>query len=88
MKTRTLILGGGVGGVYTALELDKTIASRPEVEVTLVSRENAICFTLMLHEVAATDIDIPHIVNPFAKCSACLHHEIHRQRHPNPQPSH
>jgi NADH dehydrogenase len=67
MKTRILILGGGFGGVYTALQLDKTIASRPDVEVTLVSRENSILFTPMLHEVAASDIDITHIVNPIRK---------------------
>ena len=67
MKTRILILGGGFGGVYTALELDRTIASRPDVEVTLVSRENFILFTPMLHEVAASDLDLTHIVNPIRK---------------------
>lgn len=67
MKTRIVILGGGFGGVYTALELDKTLASRPDVEVTLVSRENFILFTPMLHEVAASDLDLTHIVNPIRK---------------------
>lgn len=67
MKTRIVILGGGFGGVYTALELDRTIAGRPDVEVTLVSRENYILFTPMLHEVAASDLDLTHIVNPIRK---------------------
>jgi NADH dehydrogenase len=67
MKTRILILGGGFGGLYTALELDRTIAGRPDVEVTLVNRENFILFTPMLHEVAASDIDLTHIVNPIRK---------------------
>lgn len=67
MKTRILILGGGFGGVYSALEFDRTIASRPDVEVTLVSRDNYILFTPMLHEVAASDLDLTHIVNPIRK---------------------
>jgi NADH dehydrogenase len=67
MKKRILILGGGFGGLYTALELDRTIAGREDVEVTLVNRENFILFTPMLHEVAASDIDLTHIVNPIRK---------------------
>src|SRR5258708_21233860 len=43
-KTRVLILGGGFGGFYAALHLDKTIAAAPNVEVTLVSRENFVLF--------------------------------------------
>src|ERR1017187_9800975 len=66
-KKRILILGGGFGGLYTALELDKTIAGRDDIEVTLVNRENFILFTPMLHEVAASDIDLTHIVNPIRK---------------------
>jgi NADH dehydrogenase len=34
------------------------------VEVTLVSRENFFLFTPMLHEVAASDLDVTHIVSP------------------------
>ena len=67
MKTRILILGGGFGGLYTALELDRTIGARPDVEITLVNRENFILFTPMLHEVAASDIDLTHIVNPIRR---------------------
>lgn len=36
--TRVLILGGGFGGIYAALHLDKAIATEPKVEVTLVNR--------------------------------------------------
>src|SRR5271165_5823100 len=67
MKKRILILGGGFGGLYAALELDKTIGRRRDIEVTLVNRENFILFTPMLHEVAASDIDLTHIVNPIRK---------------------
>jgi len=33
--------------------LDKTLARRAEIELTVISRENFILFTPMLHEVAA-----------------------------------
>jgi NADH:ubiquinone reductase (H+-translocating) len=66
-KTRILILGGGFGGLYTALHLEKTLARDPRVEVTLVNRENFFLFTPMLHEVAASDLDMTHIVNPVRK---------------------
>src|SRR3984893_13782506 len=67
MKTRIVILRGGFGGVYSALRLDKTIASRPDIEIPMVSEENFFLFTPMLHEVAASDLDLTHIVNPVRK---------------------
>jgi len=67
VKKRIVILGGGFGGLYTALEFDRTIARDPEVEVTLVSHDNFFLFTPMLHEVAASDLDMTHIVNPIRK---------------------
>jgi NADH dehydrogenase len=62
--TRVLVLGGGFGGVYTAIRLERLLARRPDVEITLVSRDNFFLFTPMLHEVAASDLDITHIVSP------------------------
>lgn len=64
-KTRVLILGGGFGGLYAALEFEK--CSDPDFEVTLISEENFFLFTPMLHEVAASDLDVTHIVNPIRK---------------------
>jgi len=66
-KTKIVILGGGFGGLYTALHLEKTLARDPDVEITLVNKENFILFTPMLHEVAASDLDMTHIVNPIRK---------------------
>src|SRR5258706_14519776 len=63
-NTKILILGGGFGGVYAALRLDKTLARRADVEVTLVSRDNFLLFTPMLHEVASGDLNPNDIVNP------------------------
>jgi len=66
-KTRIVILGGGFGGLYTALELDKSLGRNPNIEVTLINKENFFLFTPMLHEVAASDLDVTHIVNPIRK---------------------
>src|ERR687895_101950 len=65
--TEILILGGGFGGLYTALELEKQLANRSDVEITLVNRDNFFLFTPMLHEVAASDLDSSNIVNPIRK---------------------
>jgi NADH:quinone reductase (non-electrogenic) len=66
-KTQILILGGGFGGLYTALELEKQFRDDPRIEITLVNRENFFLFTPMLHEIAASDLDITTIVNPIRK---------------------
>jgi NADH dehydrogenase len=69
--TRVLVLGGGFGGVEAARQLERRFGGGDDVEVTIVSRENFFLFTPMLHEVAASDVDITHIVSPLR---ALLHH--------------
>ena len=64
-KTRVLILGGGFGGLYAALQFEKL--RDPRFEVTVVNRENFFLFTPMLHEIAASDLDLTNIVNPVRK---------------------
>lgn len=66
-RTRILILGGGFGGLQAALSLEKTLARRTDVEITLVNTQNFFLFTPMLHEVAASDLDASNIVNPVHK---------------------
>ena len=65
--TRILILGGGFGGVYAALHLERMMGKDADYEITLVSETNYILFTPMLHEVAASDLDLTNIVNPIRK---------------------
>ncbi|PYL98501.1 MAG: hypothetical protein DMF19_14160, partial [Verrucomicrobia bacterium] len=66
-KKRIVILGGGFGGVYAAMQLEKLLARENAVEVCLVSRDNFFLFTPMLHEIAASDLEITNIVNPLRK---------------------
>ena len=66
-KTRILILGGGFAGLHAAMHLDRTLARSSNVEITLINRDNFFLFTPMLHEVAASDLDLSNIVNPVRK---------------------
>jgi NADH:ubiquinone reductase (H+-translocating) len=70
-KNRVLILGGGFGGLYAALEFEKR--RDPDFEVTLISQDNFFLFTPMLHEIAASDLDLTHIVNPIRKMLRHVH---------------
>jgi NADH dehydrogenase len=52
---------------YAARRLGQTLGKRQDVEVVLISRENYLLFTPMLHEVAAGDLYPPDIVVPLRK---------------------
>lgn len=75
-RPRVLILGGGFGGMYVALEFERALARGADVDVTLVNRDNFFLFTPMLHEVAASDLDITNIVSPIRKllCRVAFFH--------------
>jgi len=66
-RKHVVILGGGFGGVYAALEFEQLLGSNSPFDVTLVNRENFFLFTPMLHEVASSDLDMTNIVNPIRK---------------------
>ena len=54
-KTRVLIVGGGFGGLFTALELEGAC------DVTLVSNEDHFLFTPMLYEYMSGEVEAWHI---------------------------
>ena len=58
-KKRIVILGGGFGGVYTAVHLERgmTAAEREAVEIVLVSRDNYIVFHPLLPEVVSGSVE-------------------------------
>jgi NADH:ubiquinone reductase (H+-translocating) len=67
---RILILGGGFGGVYTALTLERLLRAeirRGEVELGLVSRENYIVFQPMLPEVISGSIGVLDVITPIRR---------------------
>src|SRR6476469_826502 len=66
-RKRIVILGGGCGGVYAAMQLEKLRAADRVADISLVSHDNFFLFTPMLHEIAASDLEITNIVNPLRK---------------------
>jgi NADH:ubiquinone reductase (H+-translocating) len=68
--TRILILGGGFGGVYTALTLEKRLKAeidRGAVQIGLISRDNYIVFQPMLPEVISGSIGIVDTITPIRR---------------------
>ncbi|PYM95932.1 MAG: hypothetical protein DME04_03460 [Candidatus Rokuibacteriota bacterium] len=64
---RILIVGGGFGGVYTALALEKLVGRDPGVEIALVSKENYLTFQPMLPEVISGSIGIVDTISPIRR---------------------
>jgi len=65
-KREVLILGGGFGGVYAAMYLEKAL--RPEeVSISLVNRENYFVYQPLLPEVVSGAIGITDIVSPIRR---------------------
>lgn len=68
--TRIVILGGGFGGVYTALQLEKRLRAeirRGDVDIALVSRDNYIVFQPMLPEVISGSIGLLDTITPIRR---------------------
>jgi NADH dehydrogenase len=68
--TRILILGGGFGGVYTALALEKRLAQELRegtVQVGLVNRDNYMVFQPMLPEVISGSIGLLDTIAPIRR---------------------
>ncbi|MCY3975374.1 MAG: FAD-dependent oxidoreductase [Simkaniaceae bacterium] len=69
-KTRIIILGGGFGGVYTAMYLESYLRRKRNhdlFEITLVNRENYFVFQPMLSEVVGGSLDILDTINSLRK---------------------
>src|SRR5438067_8643412 len=63
MGQRILILGGGFGGVYTALNLERTLRA-DQAEITLISRDNYFLMTPLLFEAGSGVLEPRHAVSP------------------------
>ena len=64
MGQRIVILGGGIGGVYTALHLERELKRRRDVEIILISRSNYFLMTPFLFEAGSGVLEPRHAVNP------------------------
>lgn len=64
---RVVVLGGGFGGVHTALELERLRHEGAPVEVSLVNRENYFVFQPMLAEVVAGSVGVTDTITPIRR---------------------
>ena len=62
--TRIIILGGGFGGVYTAMYLESLLRRRNDVELVLVNSENYFVFQPMLAEIISGNIGLLDTISP------------------------
>jgi NADH dehydrogenase FAD-containing subunit len=63
-RKRIVILGGGFAGVSVLKRLQTKFQTNVNIEITMVSKDNYMLFTPMLHEVASGMIETRHIVTP------------------------
>jgi NADH dehydrogenase len=66
-RPRVVILGGGFGGVYTAMALERALGRTEDFEIVLVNRENYFVFQPMLPEVISGTIGITDVVSPIPR---------------------
>ncbi len=62
--TRILIVGGGFGGVYTTLHLQRLFKHDANVQITLIDRDNYFLMTPLLFEAGSGVLEPRHAVTP------------------------
>lgn len=62
--TRVVVLGGGFGGLTATRRLERLCRGRPDVEVTLVSRDNFSVLTPLLFEACSGTLGLRHCAQP------------------------
>ncbi|MCH7750487.1 MAG: FAD-dependent oxidoreductase, partial [Acidobacteria bacterium] len=63
-RQRILILGGGFGGVYAAMRLERRLRRRDDVELSLVSRDNYLVFQPLIPEVVSSSVGLVDTIAP------------------------
>ncbi len=67
-RTRIVVLGGGIGGLAAARNLDRRFDRRSDVEITLVSRDNFFLLSPLLFEACSGVLELRHCAQPIRPC--------------------
>jgi len=65
MALRILVLGGGFGGLYTALETHRRLGGR--VQITVVDRTGSFLFTPLIYQVVSGILGVRHVSRPLSQ---------------------
>ena len=79
LQKKIAILGGGFAGVEVLTKLQKEFQNDIRVDITLISKDNYLLFTPMLHEVSSGMIEPRHVASPlraFCKRARFIESEI------------
>jgi NADH dehydrogenase len=63
-QKRIVIVGGGFGGITVTRKLERLFGARPDVEITLVSRDNFFVMTPLLFEACSGRLELRHCAQP------------------------
>ncbi|MCE7885602.1 MAG: hypothetical protein DYH08_17375 [Actinobacteria bacterium ATB1] len=66
-KRRVVIVGGGFGGLYTALSLDRALGYHKDLEIVLLDKKNYFLFPPLLPSVATGAIESRQVTYPFRR---------------------
>ena len=64
---RILILGGGFGGAYAAMYLERRLGRRDDIEIALVCRENYLVFQPLMPELLSASLGIVDTIAPLRR---------------------
>lgn len=68
VRSRIVVLGGGIGGLTATRELERLFRGRSDVEIVLVSRDNFLNLTPLLFEACSGVLELRHCAQPIRPC--------------------
>jgi NADH dehydrogenase FAD-containing subunit/CubicO group peptidase (beta-lactamase class C family) len=68
IRTRVVVVGGGIGGLAAARHLDRLLGGRRDVEITLVNRDNFFLLSPLLFEACSGVLELRHCAQPIRPC--------------------
>ena len=68
VRSRIVVLGGGIAGLTATRELERLFRGRRDVEIVLISRDNFLHLTPLLFEACSGVLELRHCAQPIRPC--------------------